>query len=81
MAVVSRSESGNNFNKYQTTWSSSNILYIPPFSTLKLSPLLLEVFNDFTHVNDNSKNLYIVSIILLFLFMRIYQSSIYKDVV
>jgi hypothetical protein len=24
------------------------ILYVPPFSTLKLSPLLFEVLNDFT---------------------------------
>jgi hypothetical protein len=46
----------NDYILYQDAicnWSSSN-LYVPPFSTLKLSPLLFEVLNDFTHVNDNS---------------------------
>ena len=42
------------FTKMLFVTGHLQILYVPPFSTLKLSPLLFEVLNDFTHVNDNS---------------------------
>jgi hypothetical protein len=42
------------FTKMLFVTGHLQILYVPPFSTLKLSPLLFKVLNDFTHVNDNS---------------------------